>query len=162
LQRRTDRAGERPCDRDRESRERRAAAPEPRRYAAVAADGRWLFVAAGSTPTSAAIDDVLRVDVRTGTVERFAKLLRPISHAAAFVQHGSLFVAGGREADGRTRVDEIERVDLRSRAVAAAGRLAQARSDLAVVVDGGRVFAIGGRTASGASNLVGVLEPVPA
>jgi hypothetical protein len=120
--------------------------PHGLRYAAVAAAGGRLIVAGGTVNASAS-RDVLAFD--GGSVRRIGTLPAPLTHAAAAVLHGRVYLFGGRGAGLGTQRRAILAIDPASGRVRAAGRLPVALSDLGAATAGGRVLLIGGRDSGG-------------
>jgi PQQ-like domain/Kelch motif len=122
----------------------------PVRYPAVAVDGSRLLVIGGetgSTPAAAAqttVDDIQSVDLRTGQVSVVGHLPKPVSHAAAAILDGTVFVFGGRS--GGNVIDSIYQLSVSSAGVAAAqaGSLPLPTSDMAVTMLGQTAYLLGG------------------
>jgi YVTN family beta-propeller protein len=131
--------------------------PDGRRYAAVANDGHAVYVFGGSTASAEATDDVFRIDVTSGRVQRVGALPRPLSHLAAVAFGRWIVVAGGHGTSSGDVSDAIYTLDAVTGQIVAAGHLALARSDLGLVAVGSRLVTVGGRTANGRTGYVGVL-----
>lgn len=95
--------------------------PVPLRYPAAAADGRYIFIVGGSSGATAS-RDVLRFDTVTGRLGRLALLPSGLTHAAAAVLNGTLYVLGGRHATSASQTNEILAISPRG-ALSDAGRL---------------------------------------
>ena len=78
-----------------------------------------------------------------------------ISHAAAMVIGGRLFVVGGRRAG--TAQDAIWQVDAGSGTTQLVARLPQPVSDFALTVVGGVGYAIGGETDTQITSIVSIV-----
>ncbi len=125
--------------------------PQPVRYPAVAAVGGRVFVIggelpgpAGKTADSTAIQ-VIDVAARTATMA--GNLPVGISHAAAAVVGGALYLFGGRSSGHVT--DTVSAVDTSTMAVRAVAALPVAVSDMAVTTAGNTTYLLGGEDESG-------------
>lgn len=130
--------------------------PQPVRYAAVAAMGRYLWVvggARGTSPTTA----IQRVDPRTGIAAVVGHLPVPLDHAAAVVLDGSLLVIGGMINGQPSSI--IWKLDPANGAVTRAGTLPEAVSIPAATVLGGSAYVLGGE---GQTTLDTVVQIKPA
>ena len=78
----------------------------------------------------------------------FARLPRPLTHAAAVSLGGRMLVLGGRRAELNTPTRQILAISP-SGAVSVAGELPRALSDLAAVALGQEALLAGGRDAGG-------------
>lgn len=85
-----------------------ATLPHGVRYAAVASNGRQIFVAGGLTATGAT-SAAAEVDLKTGAVTRLPNLPYAVQYAAGAVINGRFMVAGGEGTGGFTRRVEIYR-----------------------------------------------------
>jgi hypothetical protein len=115
----------------------------PVRYPAVAVLGGLVYVAGGSTASSAT-SAIQVVDVSTGRVRIIGHLPRPISDASGLVIGNRILIAGGRSA-GRTQ-GELWQLDVTSGAVRDAGRLPYPVADAAAVVVDQIGYLFGGET----------------
>lgn len=122
---------------------------QPVRYPAVAAAGDRLFVVGGATSggESAGVDTnvVQQVDLRTGQVSVLAHLPATVSHAAAVVLGGQIYVLGGH-VGGRWS-DQVARLDMTTGALNPVGTLPRPVSDAAITVVGSSAYLLGGERA---------------
>jgi N-acetylneuraminic acid mutarotase len=132
--------------------------PHPLRYAAVAALGRNLYIAGGSTPTGAS-HDVLAFDTTTHKLTLAARLPRPTTHAAATGFGCCVYVIGGRQEQVGTPTRRIFAIQPGRRRIRTAGRLPVPLSDLGAVAQRRRILAIGGRTTAGTVDTIVELRP---
>ena len=132
--------------------------PHPLRYAAVAALGRNLYIAGGSTPTGAS-HDVLAFDTTARKLTLAARLPRPTTHAAAATFGCCVYVIGGRQEQVGTPTRRIFAVQPGRRRIRSAGRLPVPLSDLGAVAQRRRILAIGGRTTAGTVATIVELRP---
>jgi hypothetical protein len=94
------------------------------------------------------VNNVYVIDLGNGSVAESTKLERPLSHAAAFVVDGGMFIAGGKTDKGLT--DYIWRyvADATPPTNLFAGTLPRPISDAAAVTVGSKVFLAGGESPS--------------
>jgi Kelch motif len=114
------------------------------RYPAVAVVGGVVYLF-GGVSTTGGVDtrDVQRYDPATGTTTIVARLPAPLSHAAAVVLDGQVFVAGGF-VDNQVSA-QVLRFDPATGAISPAGTLPAPVSDAAAVVVGGVGYLAGGQ-----------------
>jgi DNA-binding beta-propeller fold protein YncE len=122
--------------------------PKPVRYAAVAPAGGRLVIAGGTNGTAAS-RVIYTFDPGSNRVRRLGTLPSPVTHAAAGVLAGSVYVLGGRGADQGTQTRRILAVDPHSGRVRAAGRLPRALSDAGAATRSGSILLAGGRDSAG-------------
>jgi N-acetylneuraminic acid mutarotase len=134
--------------------------PHPIRYAAVAALGRNLYIAGGSTPQGAS-HGVFSFDTVSRNLSLIARLPRPVTHAAATAFGCCVYIVGGREEQLGTPSRRIFAIQPGHGRVRPAGRLPVPLSDLGAVAQRRRILAIGGRTTSGTVSTVVELRPRP-
>jgi hypothetical protein len=118
---------------------------EPLADAGVAAHSGSAYLVGGWTGTKYATA-VLKF-TPPGTVELVARLPVGVRSAAAVLLRHTLYVAGGRTADGLTR--RLFAVDIGSGAVTALGQLPEAVAQAVLVVHGTRLYLLGGVDAAG-------------
>ena len=122
--------------------------PRPLRYAAVAAvDGR-VYIAGGTSGTTAR-REILRFDPASGRVARIGRLPHPLTHAAGAALGGRFYVLGGRGAGLSTQRAGILAVEPATGRVRRAGRLPLALSDLSAGSFATHLTVVGGRDAAG-------------
>jgi hypothetical protein len=94
------------------------------------------------------INNVYSIDLATGAVAETTKLVRPLSHASAFVVNGGIFLAGGKTDKGLT--DYIWRFDPAATppTYLFSGTLPHPISDAAAVTVGNKVYLAGGESPS--------------
>jgi Kelch motif protein len=114
------------------------------RYAGVARTGRWVWVLGGEV-AGRELDEVLRVDTRTGHVRTVGRLPRPLGHEAVVAVAGRLLVMGGRTAPDAV-TDALTWYDPRTHRWSRAGHLPYPVADAPAVVVGHHVFLLGGET----------------
>jgi outer membrane protein assembly factor BamB len=103
--------------------------PVPVRYPAVVAFGGMIYAFGGETASASstitATDDIQMIDPRTQRTTIVGHLPQAIYGAAAFVIHGTIYVAGGQVPQGSTQT-QIEAFVKRSHKMLDAGLLPQA------------------------------------
>ena len=114
------------------------------RYAGVVRTGRWVWVLGGEV-AGRELDEVLRVDTRTGRVRRVGRLPRPLGHEAVAAVAGRLLVMGGRTAPA-TVTDRMAWFDPGTHRWRRAGRLPYPVADAPTVAVGHHVYLLGGET----------------
>lgn len=135
--------------------------PRPLRYAAVAASGRRIIIAGGTTGGSAT-KAILSFDPATGAVRRVGQLPHATTHAAAVAFAGDVYVIGGRKAPNGSAVRDIVAIDPASGAAHNAGSLPHPLSDAAAIGFPDRVLIAGGRSDAGAvDDLLGLAPASP-
>jgi Kelch motif protein len=131
----------------------------PVRYPAVAALGRLIYVFGGQrvgTGTSA-VDDIQRIDTRTGQIAVVGHLPQAVSGASAVTLGGVIYVAGG--STGAADVATIYAFDPRSGHALIAGNLMAPVANAAMTAVGDTAWLIGGETGSTPTALVQMLRP---
>ncbi len=124
-----------------------ATLPAPGRYLAVAALGGRIYAFGGETASGGSSDAIQEVDPATGEARIVGHLPQALSHAAAVVLGGAVYVLGG-EAGGAPS-DRIWRFEPDGGKVVAAGRLPTPVSGGAAAVVGSTAYLIGGKGAGG-------------
>lgn len=119
----------------------------PARYIATAAVGNRIFAFGGETASGAATDAIQEIDPAQGTVRVVGHLPRAVSHAAAVVLGGRVYVLGGEE--NGTATDRVWQFDPATGRVAAAPSLPLAVSGGAAVSTGRDAYLLGGTGAGG-------------
>lgn len=119
----------------------------PARYLATAAVGGRIFAFGGETASGGATDAIQEVDPGKGTARVVGHLPRAISHAAAVVLGGEVYVLGG-EANG-VATDQAWRFSPASGKVAKAPSLPLAVAGGAAVSNGKTAYLLGGTGAGG-------------
>jgi Kelch motif len=103
--------------------------PVPVRYPAVVALGAKIYAFGGETAssgsTTTATDDIQMIDPKTHKATIVGHMPQAMYGAAAFVIHGTIYVAGGQVPQGATQT-EIEAYVQRTHQMLHAGRLPQA------------------------------------
>jgi N-acetylneuraminic acid mutarotase len=114
------------------------------RYAAVARwrGDLWVF---GGEVAGHEIDEVLRVDVRSGRVRTMGRLPRPLGHATVVPVGRRVLLLGGRPAP-QTVTDQMWWYDPARDSWTRAGRLPYPVADAPSVTVGGAAFLFGGET----------------
>jgi hypothetical protein len=133
--------------------------PVPVRYPAVAALGRVIYVFGGErvgTGTSA-VDDIQRIDTRTGQIAVVGHLPQAVLGASAVTLGGVLYVAGG--TTGATDVPTIYAFDPRTAHALVAGRLMAPVANAAITAVGNTAWLIGGESGTTPTALVQMMEP---
>jgi hypothetical protein len=124
----------------------------------VAALGRSIYIAGGSTPSGAS-HDVFAFDTVTRKLSLAARLPRPTTHAAAAAFGCCVYVIGGRQEQVGTPTRRIFAVQPGRRRIRPAGRLPVPLSDLGAVAQRRRILAIGGRASVGTVATIVELRP---
>jgi hypothetical protein len=114
------------------------------RYAGVVRTGRWVWVLGGEV-AGRELDELLRVDSRTGHVRSVGRLPQPLGHEAVAAVAGRLLVMGGRTAP-TTVTDRMSWYDPRTHRWRRAGRLPYPVADAPAVAEGRHVYLLGGET----------------
>ncbi len=83
----------------------RAACPQGVRYPAVAAIGGRLVIAGGILSSGAPSAAVYVFDPRSGHVQSLGRLATAVGHASAVTIGGAVYIVGGLDAAGRSRLD---------------------------------------------------------
>jgi hypothetical protein len=129
--------------------------PVPVRYPAVVALDGKIYAFGGETAssgsTTTATDDIQMIDPHTREATIVGHMPQSVYGAAAFVIHGTIYVAGGQVPQGSTQT-EIEAYDKRTHQMLSAGLLPQAVafSGYATVDSGGSSigYLVGGEVAN--------------
>jgi len=119
----------------------------PARYLATAVVGARIFAFGGETAGGAATNAIQEINPAQGTTRVIGRLPRAVSHAAAVVLGGYIYVLGG-EANG-TATDRVWQFDPATGKVAAAPSLPLAISGGAAVGAGQTAYLLGGTGAGG-------------
>jgi hypothetical protein len=119
----------------------------PARYMAVAATGGRIFAFGGETASGAPTAAIQEVDPARGTVRQIGRLPAAVSHAAAVVLGGDVYVLGGEGAAGATA--RTWRFDPVSGRVSAAPRLPHPIAGGAAASSGQIAYLVGGTGAGG-------------
>lgn len=119
----------------------------PARYIATAAVGERIFGFGGETASGAATDAIQEIDPAQGTARVIGHLPRAVSHAAAVVLGGRVYVLGGE--DNGTASNRVWCFDPATGKVAEAPSLPLAVSGGAAVSTGRTAYLIGGTGAGG-------------
>jgi outer membrane protein assembly factor BamB len=119
----------------------------PARYIATAAIGDRIFAFGGETANGSATDAIQEIDPAKGTARVIGHLPQAVSHAAAVVLGGRIYVLGGEE--NGTATDRVWRFDPATGKVAAAPSLPLAVSGGAAVSAGRSAYLLGGTGAGG-------------
>ncbi|HEX5525749.1 MAG TPA: kelch repeat-containing protein [Solirubrobacterales bacterium] len=119
----------------------------PARYLATVAVGGRIFAFGGETASGGATDAIQEVDPAQGTARVIGHLPRAVSHAAAVVLGGEVYVLGG-EANGNA-TNSAWRFDPASGKVAKAPPLPIAVAGGAAVSNGKAAYLLGGTGAGG-------------
>ncbi|MGN6816207.1 MAG: Kelch repeat-containing protein [Solirubrobacterales bacterium] len=119
----------------------------PARYIATAVVGDRIFAFGGETESGAATDAIQEVDPAQGTARVIGHLPQAISHAAAVVLDGRIYILGGE--DSGTATDRVWRFDPATGKVTAAPSLPLAVSGGAAVSAGRSAYLLGGTGAGG-------------
>ncbi|MGN6663518.1 MAG: Kelch repeat-containing protein [Solirubrobacterales bacterium] len=119
----------------------------PARYLATAAVGGRIFAFGGETANGGATDAIQEVDPAQGTARVIGHLPQAISHAAAVVLGGEVYVLGG-EANG-SATNRAWRFDPASGKVSPAPPLPLAVAGGAAVSNGKAAYLVGGTGAGG-------------
>lgn len=119
----------------------------PARYLATAVIGDRIFAFGGETASGSATDVIQEIDPAKGTARVIGHLPQAVSHAAAVVLGGRIYVLGGE--DNETATDRVWRFDPATGKVAAAPSLPLAVSGGAAVSAGRSAYLIGGTGAGG-------------
>ncbi len=133
--------------------------PLPVRYAAVAALGRLIYVFGGERvgAGSAAVDDIQRIDTRTGQVAVVGHLPQAVSGASAVTLGGVLYIAGG--TTGTTDVATIYAFDPHNERALVAGHLMAPVANAAMTAVGDTAWLVGGESGATPTALVQMLKP---
>ncbi|MEA2445835.1 MAG: hypothetical protein QOJ12_3127 [Thermoleophilales bacterium] len=123
--------------------------PKPLRYAAIAPVGNTLVIA-GGTSGVAASRDIYSFDPGRAGVRKLGLLPRPLTHAAAGVLGGRVYLLGGRGATQGTQTSRILAIDPRTGRVRSAGRLPRALSDAGAATLPDSILLAGGHDGGGA------------
>jgi N-acetylneuraminic acid mutarotase len=123
--------------------------PAPVRYPAVTAANGHVIIVGGTNQAGTATRDVLSFDPTTGHAVRIGSLRRGLTHAAAAVLGGMVYVLGGRGTGTSSQHRSILTIDPRSGTSGAAGVLPRSLSDSGAVGLSDRILLIGGRDSSG-------------
>lgn len=124
-----------------------AALKVPARYLATAVVGQRIFAFGGETASGAATDAVQEINPKRGTVRVVGHLPQAVSHAAAVVLEGQVYVLGG-EAEG-VATDKAYRFDPASGKLSPAPPLPIAVAAGAAVSNGRFAYLLGGTGKSG-------------
>jgi hypothetical protein len=119
------------------------------RYAAVAALGQRIYAFGGELGTGADTSVIQEYDTATGHAQVVGHLPQAVSHAAAVVLDGSIYVLGGRRNGSASA--QILRFDPTSHAAVPAGRLPSPVFDAAAGTVSGVGYLAGGIGAQGTS-----------
>jgi N-acetylneuraminic acid mutarotase len=114
----------------------------------AAADGA-LIVVGGTSASGSAVRTILRFDPSSGQVRQLGTLPRGLTHAAAGVLNGSVYVLGGRGTVQGSQTQGVLAIDPRTGRVSSAGALPRALSDAGAATIGNRILLAGGRDAGG-------------
>lgn len=126
----------------------------PARYLATAVVGERIFAFGGETASGAATDAIQEIDPAQGTARVVGHLPQAVSHAAAVVLGGHVYVLGG-EANGAA-TDRVWRFDPVTDKVVAAPSLPLAVSGAAAVGTGRSAYLLGG-TGTGGEALASIV-----
>ncbi|MDX6326585.1 MAG: hypothetical protein QOK15_2939 [Nocardioidaceae bacterium] len=118
--------------------------PSGVRYAGTASTPRTAWIVGGERDGHE-LDEVLRLDLRSGSVRAVARLPRPLGHEAVAVVGGRLLVMGGRTTPDSV-TDQMWWFDPRTRGWRRAGTLPYPVADAPSVVTGHHVYLFGGET----------------
>lgn len=144
------------CSTDGRHWRRIATLPVPVRYAALAMQGDVAWIVGGER-SGAMVDDVQRVDLRTGAARVVGHLPIAVGHAAAILVGRRLLVAGGR-----TRIDTVTGRtwwwDLRSHHTRSGPRLPWPLADTAVVRVRSAAYLLGGETPAETGRVVEIRQ----
>lgn len=121
--------------------------PVPARYLATAALGNRIFTFGGETANGGATDAIQEVDPASGHARVVGHLPSAVSHAAAVVLGGTVYVLGG-EANG-TATNRAWRFDPSTGKVAPAHPLPQPVAGGAAAMVGSSAYLVGGTGAGG-------------
>ena len=122
-----------------------ATLPAPARYMAVAAIGGRIYAFGGETASGGASNAIQEVDPQAGTAQVIGHLPQALSHAAAAVLDGHVYILGGDA--GGSPSGAIWRFDPGSGTVEPAGRLPVAVAGGAIATVGSTAYLIGGTSA---------------
>jgi N-acetylneuraminic acid mutarotase len=131
----------------------------PVRYAAVAAVGRVIYVFGGERvgAVAGAVDDIQRIDTRTGQISVVGHLPQAVSGASAVTLGGVVYVAGG--TTGSSDVATIYAFDARTGHALVAGQLMAPVANAAITPVGNTAWLIGGESSSTPTADVQMLQP---
>ena len=121
--------------------------PTPVRYAAVAILPDKIYVFGGELGSGRDTNEIQEYDIATERAVVAGHLHEAVSHAAAVMIDGAIYVLGGRV--GGTATDRILRFHADRRIASPAGRLPQATYDGAAGTYKGRAYLIGGLGSGG-------------
>jgi hypothetical protein len=133
--------------------------PVPVRYAAVAALGRLIYVFGGERvgTGAGAVDDIQRIDTRTGRISVIGHLPQAESGASGVTLGGVIYVAGG--STGTSDVATIYAFDARTGHVLPAGNLMAPVANAAITAVGNTAWLMGGESGTTPTANVQMLEP---
>jgi len=122
--------------------------PQPVRYPAVAALGHVVYVIGGELPGGGGdATDIQAIDPDTGSVRVVGQLGAGLSHAAAALIAGKLYLFGGRS--GGSASDVVSVLDPATWTATAVAALPVAASDMTVATVDGSTYLLGGEDEAG-------------
>lgn len=123
--------------------------PVQLRYPVVGAVSGQLVIAGGTTAAGAAGSGVYSFDPTSGTVKQVAELPQPLTHSAAAVLNGIVYLLGGRHTAAGSATSDILAFDPATSTVSTAGSLPSPLSDASAVGLADQILLAGGRDDSG-------------
>jgi len=120
----------------------------PRYGAALAADGRYLYVVGGANTYGQSVSEIERIDLERNTVEIVAHLAVSRRNHRVVMANGQLYVLGGYRGSSirsaRVFEDSIEIVDLATGTTRLGSPMPVAKANFGCVALGGQIYVFGG------------------
>lgn len=120
----------------------------PRYGAALAAEGRYLYVVGGANTYGQSVPEIERIDLERNTSEIVARLAIPRRNHRVAIVNGQLYVLGGYRGSpipsGRVFEDSVEIVDLASGTTKRGVPMPVAKANFGFTAIGNRLYVFGG------------------